>query len=81
MTYCRLKEITHTQSQTFGNFSGVLRNASDNKQIPQMAATTGIAEPKNLPVVKPSRSDLLSLENEKIINDKGINTSCVQLNA
>lgn len=67
--YCKLKEITQTQSQTFGNISEIsgIANGSNTK----LTGLTEIVVPKNISDMKLSSSDL-SVKNRKLVNDKGI---------
>ena len=67
--YCKLKEITGTQSETFGNISEIsgIANGSNAK----LTGLTEIVVPKNISDMEPSPSDL-SVKNHKLSNNKGI---------
>ena len=71
-TFCKLKKITQTQAQTFGNISEILKiaNGSNTKQISKLKGMTEIIVPSNLSALKIPSSDV-SVENTKNSNDQG----------
>ena len=71
-TFCKLKKITQTQAQTFGNISEILKiaNGSNTKQISKLTGMTEIIVPSNLSALKIPSSDV-SVENTKNSNDQG----------
>jgi hypothetical protein len=62
--FCKLKQISQTQSHTFGDISGISKigNASDIKQNTKITETS----------FKPLSSDTSLAENNKMNNNQGI---------
>ena len=67
--YCKLQEITQTQSEKFGNISEMsgISNGSNTK----LTGLTEIIVPRNISEMKLSQSDL-SVQNQRHSNNKGI---------